>query len=104
MANTRSEGGPATLEMISIDKGYWRATNSSRDVLACYNADACLGGLTGTAEYCLEGYEGPCKFLVPRTHKIKLESAAFVCHKGVRLDGLRAETPVVAYCWLCMYA
>lgn len=59
--HTASDGGPVTLEMLSIDKGYWRATSSSRQVLACYNADACVGGLTGTADYCLEGYEGPCK-------------------------------------------
>lgn len=56
-----STGGNITLELLSIDHGYWRATASSTDVLACYNADACLGGVTGTAEYCLEGYEGPCE-------------------------------------------
>ena len=59
--NTESNGGPVPLEMLSVDKGYWRATNSSTEVLACYNADACVGGLTGTPDYCLEGYEGPCE-------------------------------------------
>lgn len=61
MEHSFSDGGTGTLEMLSIERGYWRATPSSEDVLACYNADACLGGVTGAAGYCLEGYEGPCK-------------------------------------------
>ena len=63
MGHAFSDGGTDTLEMLSIERGYWRATPSSEDVLACYNADACLGGVTGAAGYCLEGYEGPCKCL-----------------------------------------
>lgn len=67
MEHAFSDGGTGTLETLSIERGYWRATPSSQDVLACYNADACLGGATGTADYCLEGYEGPCtSFLHPR--------------------------------------
>ena len=72
MPHATSDGGPVTLERVSIDKGYWRATNSSREVLACFNADACLGGLTGAADYCLEGYQGPCKFRVPGIHDVLL--------------------------------
>ena len=60
MAHATSAGGAATAETISIDRGYWRATLSSTEVLACYNADACLGGVTGAAGFCLEGYKGPC--------------------------------------------
>eukprot|EP00752_Nemacystus_decipiens_P012585 g11145.t1 len=59
MDHSNSSGGTVTLETLSIEPGYWRATASSTDVLACYNADACLGGVTGTDGYCLEGYEGP---------------------------------------------
>ena len=62
--HTSSAGGTVTLEMLSIDPGYWRVTEYSEDVLACYNADACLGGVTGTDGYCLEGYEGPCECFV----------------------------------------
>ncbi|CAN0186742.1 unnamed protein product, partial [Hapterophycus canaliculatus] len=49
-----------TLETLSIDKGFWRATPSSRDILPCHNPDACLGGQTGAADFCAAGYEGPC--------------------------------------------
>lgn len=70
MPNTGSDGGAVTLDMITIDKGYWRATNSSKNILACYHADACLGGLTGTPGYCLEGYEGPCKSCLEVTSQI----------------------------------
>lgn len=61
MEHAFSAGGTDTLEVLSIERGYWRATPSSDDVLACYNVDACLGGVTGTSGYCLVGYEGPCK-------------------------------------------
>lgn len=52
-----------TLDKLFIEPGYWRATAFSTDILQCYNADACRGGVTGSAGYCLEGYEGPCEFL-----------------------------------------
>eukprot|EP00904_Undaria_pinnatifida_P004259 jgi/Undpi1/13834/HiC_scaffold_9.g03485.m1 len=59
MDHTTSDGGNVTLRELSVNKGYWRATPTSPEVLACYNADACLGGVTGTSSYCLDGYEGP---------------------------------------------
>ncbi|CAM9202855.1 unnamed protein product [Ectocarpus sp. 8 AP-2014] len=55
--HTQSTGN--TIETLSIDPGYWRATSSTIIILACHNADACLGGETGAADYCAEGYEGP---------------------------------------------
>lgn len=61
VAHSASSGGKTILGALSIERGYWPATNSSEMVLACYHADACLGGVTGTSDYCLEGYEGPCK-------------------------------------------
>lgn len=61
LEHSTSKGGLVTLENLLIDPGYWRATVSSEVVLACYNADACLGGVTGATGYCLEGYEGPCE-------------------------------------------
>ena len=62
MEHSNSSGGTITLEAISIQPGYWRATGSSTDIVACYNTEACLGGVSGTAGYCLEGYEGPCEW------------------------------------------
>ncbi|CAB1118550.1 unnamed protein product [Ectocarpus sp. CCAP 1310/34] len=59
MAHSTSAGGNTTLQEVSIDRGYWRATSVSEEVLECFQADACLGGVTGTSGYCLEGYEGP---------------------------------------------
>lgn len=61
MDHSTSTGDNVTLETLSIDPGYWRATSSSKEILPCYNADACLGGVTNTAGYCLESYEGPCE-------------------------------------------
>lgn len=60
--HSSSAGVNATIEFLSIDPGYWRATNTSTDVLACYSGKACVGGVTGRKEYCHTGYEGPCKY------------------------------------------
>ncbi|CAN0498209.1 unnamed protein product, partial [Laminaria digitata] len=49
----------STLETVSIKRGFWRATSTSKEVLACYRDDVCLGGVTGTPGYCRNGYEGP---------------------------------------------
>ncbi|CAN0517127.1 unnamed protein product, partial [Scytosiphon promiscuus] len=46
---------------LSIERGYWRATDSREIILACYNRDACAGGQAGTESFCKEGYKGPCK-------------------------------------------
>lgn len=59
--HTSSPGGTVTLDQLRIDPGYWRATESTVNVLECFNADACLGGVTGTAGYCRKGSEGPCE-------------------------------------------
>lgn len=61
MVHAVSAGGTDTLEGLSIERGYWRATASGEEVLAYFNPDTYLGGETGTPGYCLEGYEGPCE-------------------------------------------
>ena len=59
--HTDSQGGIATLETLVVEAGYWRATNTSRQIMACFNKNACGGGLTGNPMYCSPGYEGPCE-------------------------------------------
>lgn len=59
MEYSNSSGGMVTPEKLWIEPGYWRATETSTDILACYNGDACLGGVT--PGYCLNGYGGPCE-------------------------------------------
>ncbi|CAM9718324.1 unnamed protein product [Scytosiphon promiscuus] len=59
LEHTTAEGPGATVETLYIARGYWRATNQSEIILACYNADACVGGETGTDGYCSPGYTGP---------------------------------------------
>lgn len=56
-----SQGGTATLETLLLYPGYWRATNTSRNIVACFNKRACAGGKTGNPEYCSAGYTGPCE-------------------------------------------
>ena len=71
MEHATSSGGATTLQTVSIERGFWRATSTSTDVLACFRAEACLGGITGSSSYCRNGYEGPCEqspgyFVTPR--------------------------------------
>ena len=44
-----------TLETLSGANGSWRATNTSRDILACLNNVACLGGQTGAEPFVTTG-------------------------------------------------
>ena len=63
LQHSNSAGGPTTrLGTLDIEPGYWRSSEDSRDILACYNKDACNGGLTESLNYCSEGYRGPCEF------------------------------------------
>lgn len=59
--HTDSRGGSARLETLVMEPGYWRATNTSKNILECFNMNACRGGVTGSSEYCLRGYGGPCE-------------------------------------------
>eukprot|EP00903_Cladosiphon_okamuranus_P005767 g5717.t2 len=99
MTHSTSSGGKTTLEDLSLERGYWRATNSSEVVLACYNEDACLGGQTGASEYCLEGYEGPYCAICSEGYTAQL---GFVCSKcssstaGVALAVVLAVVALVA--------
>lgn len=61
MDHTTSDGGHATVEMLSIEYGWWRPTPTSRQVLPCYNEDACGGGTTGAPGYCNTGYKDECE-------------------------------------------
>lgn len=61
MEHSTSSGRATTLTGVSINRGFWRATSNSEDVLPCYREEACHGGVTGSPEYCRIGYEGPCE-------------------------------------------
>ncbi|CAM9509603.1 unnamed protein product [Ectocarpus fasciculatus] len=77
LEHSTSSDGRDTIETLSIQGGYWRATTTGTEVLACYHADACLGGATGTSGYCLEGYEGPYCAVCSEGYSAQL---GFTCH------------------------
>ncbi|CAN0288143.1 unnamed protein product, partial [Scytosiphon promiscuus] len=68
-----------TLERLFVERGYWRATPTSTNVLACYHPDACLGGVTGATGYCHEGYEGPYCAICSDGYTAQLGSACSKC-------------------------
>ena len=54
-------GNPGmTLETLNLMSGFYRTSNTSRNVLECYRKEACIGGST-VARYCEKGYAGPCE-------------------------------------------
>ena len=76
--HSMSIGGQTTLEDISIEDGFWRATTTSKEILQCHNEDACLGGVTGSEGYCEVGYEGPYCGICSEGYS---ESLSFSCRK-----------------------
>ncbi|CAN0406528.1 unnamed protein product [Pylaiella littoralis] len=79
LEHTRSEGGDTTVKSLKVNAGYWRATSTSPDVLACYNEDACLGGLTGSPGYYQEGYEEPYCSVCSKEHAMTLSFTCTEC-------------------------
>ena len=66
--HTTADEDGVVVETLSIERGFWRASNKSEDILACYNADACNGGQTGADGFCAPGYQGPCENWALRAH------------------------------------
>ncbi|CAM9855851.1 unnamed protein product, partial [Ectocarpus sp. 4 AP-2014] len=105
LENTRSDGANTSIEDIRIDPGYWRATTTTRTILPCYNAAACLGGITGEAGYCREGYYGPYCAICTENYG---RTMAFECTKcssgeGVAVGVIFVSTLAVAGAALVAY-
>ncbi|CAM9191106.1 unnamed protein product [Ectocarpus sp. 13 AM-2016] len=98
MEHVTSAGGTVTLEDLPVERGYWRASPSSEEVFACYNADACLGGVTGRAGYCLDGYEGPYCAVCSDGYTTELAFTCTRCSGGAGRIALAAVLAVVALC------
>ncbi|CAB1107755.1 unnamed protein product [Ectocarpus sp. CCAP 1310/34] len=77
--HSNSSDGTVTLDALVIEPGNWRVTSSSQNVLECYNAEACLGGVTGSESYCLEGYEGPFCVVCSDENSARLGMACSRC-------------------------
>lgn len=61
LTHTTADEPGTELGTLHVIAGYWRANILSTNILACYNEDACRGGLTGETQYCDDGYTGPCE-------------------------------------------
>ena len=77
LEHTSADEPGVTLETLNVSRGYWRVTNTSDNILACYNADACVGGATGADNYCALGYAGPCEERYKR-HRVGASVAMLV--------------------------
>jgi hypothetical protein len=47
-----------TVNKLTLEKGFWRTSSASTEILPCLNEDHCLGG-SDPSSYCAEGYTGP---------------------------------------------
>lgn len=56
----KSSRTATTLQRFDLEKGYFRTSADSPNVLECYQPDACVGGID-PSDYCDIGYTGPCK-------------------------------------------
>eukprot|EP00752_Nemacystus_decipiens_P012244 g10853.t1 len=54
-----AEDGGTTLETLELEAGYYRTSNTSHDVLECFQEVACKGGTDAADDgYCADGYAG----------------------------------------------
>ncbi|CAN0044546.1 unnamed protein product, partial [Laminaria digitata] len=49
-----------TVATLILDKGYFRTSYQSHEILKCFHQNACVGGANIT-KYCAPGYTGPCE-------------------------------------------
>ncbi|CAM9792296.1 unnamed protein product, partial [Ectocarpus sp. 12 AP-2014] len=80
---------------LNIDEGFWRATNESDSILACYNADACIGGQTGADSFCASGYKGPYCAVCQTDYSPSFAHTCTRCSSS-RRQGLTAATVIAA--------
>ncbi|CAM9755964.1 unnamed protein product [Ectocarpus fasciculatus] len=95
LEHTKAEGPGTTVETLTIARGHWRATNESESILACYNADACIGGETGADGYCSPGYKGPYCAVCETGYSSSLAHTCTRCSSS-RRQGLMAATIIGA--------
>ncbi|CAM9198462.1 unnamed protein product [Ectocarpus sp. 12 AP-2014] len=57
MAGVDASGNGMNVSTLNLTRGYWRTSAESRNVLKCYQENACVGGVD-TSRYCEEGYQG----------------------------------------------
>ena len=50
----------ATLEMLELDRGYYRTSSTSELVVECHREKACIGG-SSAGHYCASGYTDVCE-------------------------------------------
>lgn len=54
-----SENAGMTLPTLDLDRGFYRTSAESQNVLKCHQKKACTGGVD-TSQYCATGYQGAC--------------------------------------------
>lgn len=61
-SGTTAPSSGTTVSTLSLEKGYYRTSDTSLAILECYQEEACVGG-SDAEHMCASGYEGPCEFL-----------------------------------------
>ncbi|CAM9138813.1 unnamed protein product, partial [Hapterophycus canaliculatus] len=95
LEHTTAEEPGVALETLNITEGYWRATNTSYDILPCFNAAACSGGQTGAKNYCASGYTGSYCAVCETDYARSLGHTCTRCSSSTR-HGLLAAAIIAA--------
>lgn len=59
-----SSDGGMTLSTLKLERGYYRTSIESGEILQCHREEACVGGVEPSG-YCGTGYRGACEFKSP---------------------------------------
>lgn len=108
LEHTTTNGSGSTLETLSVDEGYWRATSDSNTILPCYNVKACAGGQTGTETFCNDGYSGACERnatvgVAPYGLRFSYEELSISPEPGTSKKPTRTTRPTVFSASLTVY-
>lgn len=55
-----TRGAGKTLGTLELERGYYRTSETSLDILECHREEACVGG-SNASRYCAAGYRDACK-------------------------------------------
>ncbi|CAN0274489.1 unnamed protein product, partial [Scytosiphon promiscuus] len=95
LVHTTADKDGLVLETLNIDAGFWRPTNKSETMRACFNPDACSGGITGSDTFCASAYRGPYCAVCATGHFPSLGHTCTRCSSS-RRRGLLAATAIAA--------
>ena len=71
-----------SINTLSLNKGYWRASVKSADIEQCLNEEHCVGGDgSDPSSYCAKGYKGPLCAVCQKNYTANGSGESLSCEK-----------------------